>query len=44
MKDYTVSGCIVTYNSKNIIGRTIESVLQETKGVPFKLFVVGVKV
>ena len=40
MKDYTVSGCIVTYNSKNIIGRTIESVLQETKGVPFKLFVV----
>ena len=40
MNDYTVSGCIVTYNSKNIISRTIESVLTETKGVPFKLFVV----
>lgn len=40
MKDYTVSGCIVTYNSKKIIDRTIESILNETKGVNFKLFVV----
>ena len=40
MKDYTVSGCIVTYNSKKTIGRTIESVLRETKDVPFRLFVV----
>ncbi|MCM1364605.1 MAG: glycosyltransferase family 2 protein [Faecalibacterium sp.] len=40
MGDYTVSGCIVTYNSKNIIERTIQSVLENTKDVPFELFVV----
>ena len=40
MKDYQVSGCIVTYNNKDKIARTIESVLTETKGVPFTLYVV----
>ena len=40
MKDYTVSGCIVTYNSKDKISQTIESVLQKTKGVPFTLYIV----
>lgn len=40
MENYTVSGCIVTYNSKDKIGKTIESVLECTTGVPFELFVV----
>ncbi len=40
MKNYKVSGCIVTYNNKNKISRTIESVLEKTKGVDFELFVV----
>lgn len=40
MENYTVSGCIVTYNSKDKIERTIKSVLDSTKGVSFKLFVV----
>ena len=40
MKDYTVSGCIVTYNNKDKIARTIDSVLSQTKGVPFHLYVV----
>lgn len=40
MKAYTVSGCIVTYNNKDKIAQTIESVLTQTKGVPFTLYVV----
>ena len=40
MTDYTVSGCIVTYNSKDKISQTIESVLEKTKGVPFTLYIV----
>lgn len=40
MSEYTVSGCIVTYNSKDKISQTIESVLEKTKGVPFRLYVV----
>ncbi len=40
MKDYTVSGCIVTYNNKEKIAPTIESVLSQTQGVPFTLYVV----
>lgn len=40
MKDYKVSGCIVTYNNKDKISRTIESLLEYTKGVDFELYVV----
>ncbi len=40
MKDYTVSVCIVTYNSRDIIERTISSILEETKGVKLDFFVV----
>lgn len=40
MAEYTVSGCIVSYNNKDKIGRTIESVLKNTTGVSFKLYVV----
>ncbi len=40
MENYTVSGCIVTYNSKNKISETISSVLEMTKGVDFTLYVV----
>lgn len=40
MSDYTVSGCIVSYNNKDKIGRTIESVLKNTVGVSFELYVV----
>ena len=40
MKDYTVTGCIVTYNNKDKIAQTIESVLNMTQGVPFTLYVV----
>lgn len=40
MKDYKVSGCIVTYNNKDKIARTIDSVLEQTTGVPFTLYVV----
>ncbi len=35
-----VSGCIVTYNNIDVIEACIESVLQYTKGVDFKLYVV----
>lgn len=34
-----VSGCIVTYNNANIIEACIESLLKNTKGVEFKLFI-----
>ncbi len=40
MENYTVSGCIVTYNSKDKISATITSVLENTKGVPFTLYIV----
>lgn len=40
MGNYTVSGCIVTYNSKEKISPTIKSVLEMTKGVDFTLYVV----
>ncbi len=40
MDNYTVSGCIVTYNSRDKISATITSVLEKTKGVPFTLYIV----
>ncbi len=40
MDNYTVSGCIVTYNSKDKISATLTSVLENTKGVPFTLYIV----
>lgn len=40
MKDYTVSACIVTYNSKKIIERTIQSILDFTKDIHLDFFVV----
>lgn len=40
MKKIKVSGCIVTYNAKDKISPTIESVLEMTQGVDFTLFVV----
>lgn len=40
MKNYSVSGCIVTYNSKDKISPTIKSVLEMTKGVDFTLYIV----
>ncbi len=40
MENYTVSGCIVTYNSMKKISDTISSVLEMTKGVDFTLYVV----
>ena len=40
MKNYSVSGCIVTYNSKDNISPTIKSVLEMTKGVDFTLYIV----
>ncbi len=38
--EYTVSGCIVTYNNMRSIKNTVESVLENTKNVDFKLYVV----
>lgn len=40
MNKTKVSACIVTYNSKNIIGRTITSLLEKTQGVELSLYVV----
>ncbi len=40
MNTYKVSGCIVTYNNKDKIEQTIESVLTQTTGVDFTLYVV----
>ena len=40
MEKLKVSGCIVTYNAKDKISPTIESLLSETKGVDFTLYVV----
>lgn len=39
MKEYKVTGCIVTYNNKDKIDRTIESILHYTKGVDFTLYI-----
>lgn len=39
-RDLKVTGCIVTYNNSDIILGCIESLLRETKGVDFKLYVV----
>jgi GT2 family glycosyltransferase len=40
MKQYSVSGCIVTHNNIKTIKDTIESLLDMTQGVSFKLFIV----
>lgn len=40
MKQYSVSGCIVTHNNIRTIKETIDSLLCMTQGVSFKLFVV----
>lgn len=40
MEKYTVSGCIVTHNNMRTIKDTLDSLLEYTKGVDFKLFVV----
>lgn len=40
MKQYTVSGCIVTHNNMKTIKATLESLFFNTKGVDFKLFIV----
>lgn len=40
MEKIKVSGCIVTYNAKDKISPTIESVLEMTQGVDFTLYVV----
>ena len=40
MKDYTVSVCIVTYNSRDIIEKTISSIIEQTKDVKLDFFVV----
>ena len=40
MERIKVSGCIVTYNCKDKISPTIESLLENTKGVDFTLYVV----
>ena len=40
MEKLKVSGCIVTYNAKDKISPTIESLLAETKGVDFTLYIV----
>ncbi|MBQ8503361.1 MAG: glycosyltransferase family 2 protein [Clostridia bacterium] len=40
MEKIKVSGCIVTYNARDKISPTIESVLEKTQGVDFTLYVV----
>lgn len=37
---YTVSGCIVTYNNADKIEKTVSSLLENTRGVDFRLYVV----
>lgn len=39
MKQYTVSGCIVTHNNMVTIKDTLDSLFDMTKGVDFKLFI-----
>lgn len=40
MENIKVTGCIVTHNNDKYIERTVRSVLDNTKGVPFTLYVV----
>ncbi len=40
MDKIKVSGCIVTYNAKDKIAPTIDSLLEKTKGVDFTLYIV----
>jgi len=40
MKPKRVTGCVVTHNNIHAIEKTVESLLENTKGVDFKLFVV----
>ena len=40
MEKIKVSGCIVTYNAKGKVDATIESLLENTKGVDFTLYIV----
>lgn len=40
MNSYTVSGCIVTHNNMCTIKQTIETLLEHTKSIDFKLYVV----
>lgn len=40
MGQYSVTGCIVTYNNAKKIKNTLDTVLECTKGVDFKLYVV----
>ena len=40
MSNYTVSGCIVTYNNMKSIGDTLQSLFEQTKDISFKLYIV----
>ncbi|MEI6579198.1 MAG: glycosyltransferase family 2 protein [Eubacteriales bacterium] len=40
MNSYSVTGCIVTHNNMRTIKETLDTLLQNTKGVNFKLYVV----
>ena len=40
MNSYKVSGCIVTHNNMRTIKKTLDTLLQYTKGVDFKLYIV----
>ena len=40
LKDYKISACIVTHNNAHKVGETIESLLEHTKGVELKIFIV----
>ena len=38
-KKLNVTGCIVTYNNADIIEKCIQSLLENTKGVNFTLYI-----
>ncbi len=40
MDSVRVSACIVTYNNRDTIVKTVESILRQTKGIPFQLYIV----
>ncbi|MPM91296.1 N-acetylglucosaminyl-diphospho-decaprenol L-rhamnosyltransferase [bioreactor metagenome] len=40
MENYLISGCIVTHNNMGTIKETLDSLLEYTKAIPFKLYVV----
>ena len=40
MDNYSVSGCIVTYNNKRTINDTLKTIFEFTKDIDFKLYVV----